>query len=374
MMSGRPAGRAGGRTAVAPLDDEARRRGPLPKGKTMSKDKILLVDDDPGSIRLLGRILADVGDLRFATGGEDALGVAKEFLPDLMLLDAEMPGMSGFQLFDALRAVPVLADVPVIFVTSHSEPEFEVAGFELGAADFIAKPVSAPLVLARVKTQLRAKHLSDELRRIAKIDALTGVANRRRFDESLEREWRRAQRKGDALALLFIDVDHFKLFNDHHGHPAGDACLRSLAEAMAGVCLRPADLVARYGGEEFAVLLPQTPRSGAEHVAQRLLDAVDALGIRHSASPSAGHVTVSVGIACYDIDSACWVDPSSLESRFSADLVPRCSASDLVHAADRALYAAKHGGRAQAKFLDVADTDSVLAAREAGPARRHRRA
>src|SRR5664280_2921064 len=166
------------------------------------------------------------------------------------------------------KAEPALADVPVIFVTSHSEAAFEVAGFEMGAADFIAKPVSAPLVLARVKTQLRVKRMGDELRRIATTDGLTGVANRRRFDESLEREWRRARRSGDPLALLMIDIDHFKLFNDRYGHPAGDACLRSVAQALVGASLRPADLVARYGGEEFVVLLPKTPRAGAEHLAR----------------------------------------------------------------------------------------------------------
>ena len=332
-------------------------------------DNILLVDDDPGTIQLLGRILSDLGNLRFATSGEDALRLARESAPDLMLLDAEMPGMSGFQVCEALKADPALADVPVIFVTSHSEAAFEVAGFELGAADFIAKPVSAPLVLARVKTQLRVKHMADELRRIATIDVLTGVANRRRFDESLEREWRRARRSGEPLALLMIDVDHFKPFNDRYGHPAGDACLRSVAQALVGASLRPADLVARYGGEEFVVLLPQTPRGGAEHVAHDVLDAVEALGIAHEASLTARHVTVSVGVACYDDDSECWVAPSAA-SRFADDLRARCSPIDLVQAADKALYSAKHAGRAQARLLDIADVDTPQLARDIAPSAR----
>ena len=187
----------------------------------MNDDNILLVDDDPGAIQVLGRILSGSGNLRFATSGEDGLRLARESAPDLILLDAEMPGMSGFQVCKALKADPALADVPVIFVTGHSASTFEVAGFELGAADFIAKPVVPPLFLARVKTQLRVKRTADEARRIATIDVLTGVANRRRFDESLSQEWRRARRSGSALALLMIDVDHFKRFTERHGHPAG---------------------------------------------------------------------------------------------------------------------------------------------------------
>ena len=310
--------------------------------------------------------------MRFATNGEDALRLAREAVPDLVLLDAEMPGMSGFQVCEVLKADPALADVPVIFVTSHSEPAFEVSFLELGAADFIAKPISAPLVLARVKTQLRVKRMADELRRIATIDVLTGVANRRRFDEALEKEWRRARRSGDPMSLLMIDVDHFKPFNDRYGHSAGDACLRSVAHALMGAGLRTADLVARYGGEEFAVLLPHTSRGGAEHVAHGVLGAVEALGIAHDASSAARHVTVSVGVACYDDVSGCWLPPSA-DSRL-ADLDASCSPADLVQAAGKALHSAKQSGRAQARLLDVADVDTPQLARDIGPSSLHRRA
>ena len=317
-------------------------------------DDILLVDDDPGTIRVLAAILADVGKLSFAVNGKDALRMARESIPDLILLDAEMPGMNGFLVCEALKADRELAHVPVIFVTSHRELAFEVSGFELGAADFISKPLNAPLVLARVKAQLRVKHLADELRRIAATDGLTGVANRRRFDEALEQEWGSARRAGDALALLMIDVDHFKAFNDLYGHPAGDACLVSLAQAMLRACLRPADLVARYGGEEFAVLLPKTSQVGAEHVAHAILDAVDALAIAHEGSATATHVTVSVGIASCDAGSTCWLPV--LVDRASA----RYIAKDLVEAADKALYAAKNAGRdrASAQDIDGADTST----------------
>lgn len=334
----------------------------------MPIDNILLVDDDPSTIQLLARILTGAGNLRFATSGDDALRLAREAPPDLVLLDAEMPGMSGFDVCASLKADPALAEVPVIFVTSHTEASFELAGFGLGAVDFIAKPVSPPLVQARVKTHLRLKRMADELRRVATEDALTGLANRRRFDERLAMEWSRARRCGDALALLMIDVDHFKQFNDSYGHPAGDACLHSVARALAACTARPADLAARYGGEEFALLLPQTAREGALHVAHNVLAAVTNLAIPHAASLAMGHVSVSIGVGGYDADSACWRDPSA-ESRHHTDFGGRCSAAQLLQAADHALYAAKRGGRARAAVLDVADADTPALARVLPPSR-----
>lgn len=332
-------------------------------------DDILLVDDDPSTIQLLARILKGAGDLRFASNGEDALRLARESTPDLILLDAEMPGMSGFQVFEALKADAALAHVPVIFVTGHGDASFEVAGLAMGAADFIAKPVSGPIVLARVSAQLRVKHAADEIRRISTVDSLTGVANRRQFDDSLEREWRRARRSRDPLSLLMIDVDHFKLFNDRYGHQAGDVCLRSVAQALVRASLRPADLVSRYGGEEFALLLPQTPRGGAENVAHRVLDAVEALGVAHDGSLTARHVTVSIGVAYYDAESPCWASAPA-DSRFADDLLAGCGAAELVQAADRAMYAAKHCGRALAKLLDIADAGTPELARDIAPVQR----
>jgi len=176
-----------------------------------------------------------------------------------------------------------------------------------------------------------------------------------------------------ALALLMIDVDHFKLFNDRYGHPAGDTCLHAVAQALLRASLRPADLVARYGGEEFVVLLPQTPRDGAEHVAQAVLDAVAALAIVHDGSTTSAQVSVSVGIGCYDEASACWV-PASADSRlFPEGPHACCSLVRLVQAADQALYSAKHAGRARARLLDLADADRPERAREIAPPRSMRR-
>jgi len=140
-----------------------------------------------------------------------------------------------------------------------------------------------------------------------------------------------------------VDVDHFKLYNDLYGHPQGDFCLRRVTQALLSVCKRPADLVARYGGEEFVILLPQTPRQGAQHIAQQVLDAVAAFGIYHEKSQTTHFVTVSVGIGCFDDASASWAPESE-----------GLCASDLVGAADKALYSAKQAGRARVKLEDVA--------------------
>ena len=321
-----------------------------------AKPNLLLVDDDPDTLKLMGRALAHVGDVRIATGGKDALRLMLESVPDLVLLDAEMPGMSGFEVLEAMKEDPSLAVVPAIFVTSHSEAAFEVAGLEMGAADFIAKPINAPLLVARARTQLRLKGLSDGLRRVSSIDALTSVANRRWFDESLEREWLRARRSGEPLSLLLVDIDHFKLYSDRYGQAASDACLRSVAQALVVACLRPADSVARYDGEQFAVLMPQTARAGAEHIAQRILDAAEVLDIPHEASPTSRHVTVSVGVACYDPASICWLPTADVRNANNART--RDLARALVQAAEAALKAAKDAGRAQARWLDIADVET----------------
>jgi diguanylate cyclase (GGDEF)-like protein len=330
-------------------------------------DNILVVDDDPGIIQLIGRILGKVGDLRFATNGEDALRLAAESVPDLVLLDAEMPGMSGYRVLDALKARPEMVDVPVIFVTAHCEAAFEISAFESGAADFIAKPIRAALVLARVGTQLRVKHMTDQLRLAAATDSLTGVANRRKFDATLEHEWQRALRGTDPMALLLIDVDHFKMYNDRYGHPKGDSCLRLVAQALVDSARRAGDLVARCGGEEFAMLLPQTSRIGAQHVARRVHGSVKALDISHAGSATARHLTVSIGIACYDDESEVWVK-NPADVRFVGDerRLP-CTATDLVITADKALYSAKRAGRAQSVLQEMGHPDPSMRLRIAEP-------
>jgi diguanylate cyclase (GGDEF)-like protein len=319
---------------------------------------ILVIDDDPGAIQLMGRILEGFGEMRFAMNGVDAVRLARESPPDLVLLDAEMPGMSGFKVFEALKELPDLADVPIIFVTGHSESEFEIGALDMGAADFIAKPVNPSLVKARVSTHLRNKHMADELRRNAATDSLTGVANRRHFDGCLQREWLRSRRHGNPLSLLLVDVDHFKLYNDRYGHPKGDSCLQEVVRALESAVRRTADVVARCGGEEFGVLLPETTRIGGEFVAQRILRAVAARQIRHDTSPSGKYVSVSIGIGCFDEISFLRDTPQATRQD-SDELHRRFTSDDLLLAADQALYAAKHAGRAQAHLLHIADVQST---------------
>jgi diguanylate cyclase (GGDEF)-like protein len=329
-----------------------------PRAIDTSDDAILLIDDDPGALQLLGKILAGVGNILFATSAADALRIAQGTPPVVILLDAEMPGTSGFTLLEVLKADPVLSDVPVIFVTGHGEADFEVSALDMGAADFIRKPFRSSVVLARVKTQLNLKRMTDALRRDTLTDSLTGIANRRQFDGSLEREWLCARRDAKPLSLLMIDVDHFKLFNDRYGHAKGDSCLRNIAAALAATCRRPSDLAARCGGEEFMILLPMTPREGAWHMADRLLDAVRKLDIAHEDSPASRKVTVSIGIACYDAASDCWqAEPREL--RFARDSTHHHSGSDLLLAADRAVYSAKRAGRDRAKLCDIGDAEAL---------------
>lgn len=305
---------------------------------------ILIVDDDPAMILTLSNALADLGQIRFAMGGDDALRLINEEAPDIVLLDAEMPGKSGFEVCELVLAQPGLAELPVIFVTSHSGAEFEESGFAVGAVDFIAKPINPRMVQARVKTHLRLKIASELLKFQATTDALTQLRNRRAFDEALRVEWARALRAQQPLALLMIDVDHFKRFNDHYGHGAGDDCLRQVAEVLRSNLFRPADQAARYGGEEFALLLPSTDLAGGQAVAEKVLAAMENAKLPHADSPVAPHVTLSIGVSALDENSAAW-RKGAAESRFSVldSVVP----ADLVHAADLALYAAKRAGRSR---------------------------
>jgi len=260
--------------------------------------------------------------------------------------------MSGLRVCAAFKADPALADVPVLIVTSHAGAELEGILREMGAADFIAKPFDAPLIRARVESHLRGKRMNDERRSIDLTDVQTGVASRRRFDEALEQEWSRAGRAGTPLALLMIAVDHFQSFDERYGGPGVEACLKSVAHALKSVSRRPGDLVARYGSDAFVVLLPQTQRGGAEHLAREILAAVAALGIARDASSVVASTTVSIGVACYEEAGGM---PPSTNVRNDVQPQALCSAIDLLRAADQALSTAKSAGGNEAKVLDVGD-------------------
>lgn len=292
--------------------------------------RVLIVDDEPGNIQVLAEALPGY-DVRFATSAARGLSLALEQSPDLILLDVLMPGMDGFEALRWLKSEPRTQHIPVIFVTGLADMEDEERGFALGAVDYILKPVSPAIVRARVRTHIELKRQRDLLEEHAALDGLTGIANRRRFDQELARAWHAAQRSGQPLTLMLLDVDHFKRFNDHYGHSPGDECLRRVAGALARAFSRGEDLAARYGGEEFALLLP-----GDDGAAQalRALRAVHALQIPHERSECSVLVSVSIGA-------------------ITTVPVPGSSADAALTLADGLLYAAKHGGRDRAEFQDL---------------------
>ena len=290
---------------------------------------VLIVDDQPINIQALYRIFSPDHRVLMATSGAKALTLCKEDPPDLVLLDVVMPEMDGHEVCARLKADEATRNIPVIFITSHTDADEETKGLELGAVDFIAKPVNPAVVRARVKTHLTLKAHADLLRQMVFIDGLTGVANRRCFDERLGTEWLRAARSALPLALLMLDVDHFKRFNDRYGHLAGDECLRRVALAIKDGLLRPGDLVARYGGEEFACILPGTDFEGALAVAAGIEQCVRGLQIEHADSDVSNVVTISIGVSM------------SLPER---DGDP----TRLLALADAQLYRAKHSGRGRA--------------------------
>ena len=290
--------------------------------------RILVVDDVPDNIRVLSSMLADEGhQISAATNGRQALKLAEVSSPDLILLDVMMPGMDGYEVCAALKANPQLSSIPVIFIiTALADVEDETRGLGLGAVDYITKPFKEAVVRVRVRTHLELKHQRDILQNLSRLDGLTGIPNRRAFDERLDQDWRRGARMGESLGVLMIDVDLFKQYNDTNGHLAGDDCLRQVAGSLAGGLLRAWDFVARYGGEEFVCLLEGLDLAALSQVAERLRAAVEALQIPHGDSSVSPWVTISIGAA---------LGQPTLEA----------PPTGLVEAADLQLYEAKRSGR-----------------------------
>ena len=297
--------------------------------------RLLVVDDQAIQIQVLYRALAPDCQVLMANSGEAALRLCHERIPDLVLLDVEMPGMDGFEVLRQLKADPLTRELPVIFVTGHTSDDVESRCLEAGGVDYISKPINPRVVRSRVKTHLMLKFQSDLLRDMVFIDPLTNSYNRRYFDQRLAVEWSRARRAGTPLSLLMIDVDHFKAYNDHYGHPAGDQALRDVVRALTRHLQRPGDTVARYGGEEFACLLPETDHAAALMLADRLEAGVRELALPHASSTTAAVITVSVGVG-------------TAEAPFDGD------GQHLVDAADEALYRAKRDGRGRAGGQRVA--------------------
>ncbi|OYO27406.1 diguanylate cyclase [Janthinobacterium sp. PC23-8] len=419
---------------------------------------ILIVDDAPANLELLRKSMSEQGyQVYVALSGERALAIAQRAQPDLILLDVMMPDMDGFETCCKLKQNPLTRRIPVIFMSARTDTDDVVAGFDIGAVDYIGKPLRMPEVYARVRAQLQIRNNSDTqeeqaerlrtivnhmaeglliieadgriqytnpacdqylgyhenelagrsiaellspmvtqeyldyfamhaahpdtahkhgtrevairhrdgnllsmdltltpmylrqplfigllhdithhkqsedaLQRAAYLDPLTKIANRRHFDSFLEKEWQRAVRNGCVLSLVLLDVDHFKLYNDSQGHPAGDTCLQQVAQTIASHACRTGDLAARYGGEEFVMLFSETEAANAFELAETIRTHIEALQLPHPRSPTSAWITVSIGVAT--------IRPHQLDDREA-----------LFVAADRAMYQAKEGGRNQVR-------------------------
>ncbi|QLF93803.1 PleD family two-component system response regulator [Pseudomonas sp. ABC1] len=312
---------------------------------------VLLVDDQAMIGEAVRRALSGACDIdfHFCSDPQQALSVAQQIKPTVILQDLIMPGVDGLDLLKQYRAAPGLHDVPIIVLSSKEDAQVKSMAFAHGANDYLVKLPDVIELLARIRYHsnsyltlqqrdeaYRALRESQQqlletnlvLQRLIKSDGLTGLANRRYFDEYLEIEWSRALRDQSELSLLMIDVDYFKAYNDQHGHVAGDEVLRRVGEALSVSCTRASDLVARYGGEEFAVVMPGTTAGGARLQAEKVRRTVEAMGIPHELPTPGSAISVSIGIAT--VRPVLNLQPMSLVSR-----------------ADEGLYLAKRGGRNQ---------------------------
>jgi len=290
------------------------------------RPRILVIDDESSNIELLADIFGAAYEVLSASEGVAGLEAAVTRIPDIILLDVMMPGIDGYEVCRRLKADTLTSGIPVIFITGLGDVTAETRGLEYGAVDYVTKPISPAAVKARVKNHIALKQAQDQLTRLATTDGLTGLANRRRFDETLEHEYARHTRSGAELSLIMLDIDHFKLYNDSYGHIGGDDCLRNVGRTINEIIVRTTDLAARYGGEEFVCLLPMTGHDAAVAIAEKIRQGIGALAIPHCKSTVADHVTASLGVS-------------------TVRCVPSKSALQVVALADEQLYAAKSGGR-----------------------------
>lgn len=305
--------------------------------------KVLVIDDSATTRIFTANFLRQLGhDVIEADDGAEGIQAYRIDKPDLIVLDVQMPGMDGYETAQAIREVEGDTDhwVPIIFISSNMEDDDIAKGIAAGGDDYLFKPVSKTVLKAKLEAmgritemQKRLRTLSAEvqqanldLQRLSVTDGLTGLANRRRIDDRLVEDWARCSKTEENLALLMLDVDHFKKYNDSLGHGAGDECLKNIAGILEQVCNREADLVARYGGEEFLILMPDMDINGGLETAEQIRSSIEAAHLPHPESPTADVVTVSVGIAVTIPE-------------------PNLKPKSLLDMADNALYDAKEGGR-----------------------------
>ncbi len=310
---------------------------------------VLLVDDQAMVGEAVRRALANQVniDFHYCAHPDEAIEAAQRTRPTVILQDLVMPGIDGLTLVSQYRANPATRNVPIIVLSTREDPTVKSAAFTAGANDYLVKLPDTIELVARIRyhsrsymnllqrdeayralrqSQQQLLETNLELQRLTNSDGLTGLANRRYFDEYFSAEWRRAEREQSTLSLLMIDVDDFKMYNDTYGHLAGDTALKQVAEGIGDFARRPTDLAARIGGEEFILVLPSMSRENMEIQADNLRAAVHALNVPHKSSSNDARVTVSVG---------------------GASVVPQRGSSQekLVELADQALYRAKRTGK-----------------------------
>ncbi|MCL2627994.1 MAG: diguanylate cyclase [Oscillospiraceae bacterium] len=290
------------------------------------KQKILIVEDSKLNQEILRNILQKDYKLDFAIDGTVALDKVKKAPPDIILLDLILPGMDGFGILTELKKCDSTRSIPVIIITGRSDPEEEAKGLNLGAVDYITKPFHAVVVNARVETQVKILKQMRIIEKFGFIDTLTNIPNRRHFDQTFIKEWNRAKREKKPISIVMIDVDHFKMYNDTHGHQQGDVALQTVAGTVTSSLKRTADIAARWGGEEFAVLLPNTTLEGAMHIAEEIRSNIEASDIPCGKGGKSHKITISMGVA------------QTLPDKDA-------SIAELILQADRALYKAKDTGR-----------------------------
>lgn len=296
---------------------------------------ILIVDDMTTNLLLLSDILKDDYNIKIAKSGLKALEILNSTDDiDLVLLDIEMPDISGYEVCKQLKNSDKTKNIPIIFVTAKNSEADEEYGLNIGAIDYITKPFSKAIVKIRIKNQINLKLKTDLLEQLSMYDGLTNIRNRRFFDELFEKSFFEIKRDKSSLAIMMIDIDFFKPYNDNYGHGQGDIALKKVALALQSALHRPTDLVARYGGEEFVVLLKDIDEKGLETVTLNLLNTIRDLKIKHEFSPILDVLTVSIGVAYYN----------------SKKDIPKIK---VLIKADETLYEVKNSGRNSYKIINV---------------------
>ena len=299
--------------------------------------KVLIIDDSPDALAIAkARLLKENLQVVCADDGRTGLDVAAEQKPDLILLDVNMLGMSGFDVCRLLKNDLELRMIPVIFLTGSDSTEDRVKGLDIGAIDYVVKPFDAVELLARVRAALRTKHLQDLLIQHARLDPLTELPNRRALTERLQQEFSRVQRHQGALSFIMADIDHFKQVNDTYGHSAGDRLLQEVAKAISAES-RTYDLPSRFGGEEFAIVVPDADVTQAAPLADRYRQAIERISL--NVGSATVRITASFGVA----------DATGLSCE-----------QELIQAADKALYRAKSDGRNCVRHADQRHKPNVV--------------